>query len=53
MMLNYPQKLGRPVNNSNDIVNIKLTVQLIQIVQLDALNQNFLTNIWNKYVKNK
>jgi hypothetical protein len=52
MMLNYPQKYGRPVNDSKDIIHIKQTVQLVQIVQLDAQSQNFITNVWHKYVNN-
>jgi hypothetical protein len=48
----YPQKFGRPlINDSDGPVSIKLKMQLIQIVKLDATDQVFVTNVWNNYVR--
>ncbi|CAF0873576.1 unnamed protein product [Brachionus calyciflorus] len=47
---NYPQKFGRPLlNDSDGPVVIKLRIQLIQIVKLDAIDQTMVTNVWTNY----
>jgi hypothetical protein len=49
---NYPQKFGRPfLNDSSEPLLVRMRVQLIQIVKLDANEQVLLTNVWNNFVR--
>lgn len=49
---NYGQKLGLPtMKDRSEPLLIKLRIQLIQIVELDAIKQVLSTNIWSSYVR--
>ena len=43
-------KMGRPIAEQNDTLNVYYGLSLIQILDLDERNQVLVTNVWATYV---
>ena len=43
-------KIGRPVRNVNQTLNVEFGLSLFQIMDLDEADQMFTVNAWNKFV---
>ena len=43
-------KLGRPVSDTRETLNVSYGIGLIQILDLDEKNQVLTTNVWSRYV---
>ena len=43
-------RIGRPVINTNDSINVKFGMSLIQILKVDEKNQVLETNVWETFV---
>lgn len=43
-------RVGRPVTNTTDSINVEFGLSLIQILNVDERNQVLETNVWCKYV---
>jgi hypothetical protein len=52
LLENYDRvgKVGRPVFNTTDTIEVKYGLALIQILDLDEKNQVLTTNCWSRYV---
>ncbi|VUZ42516.1 unnamed protein product, partial [Hymenolepis diminuta] len=42
-------KIGRPVRNTSETVNVEFGLSLFQLTDLDEAEQLFTVNVWNKY----
>lgn len=43
-------RVGRPVNDSNEGIDVEYGLSMIQILDLDERNQVLTTNVWGNYV---
>ena len=43
-------RIGRPVVNTSDSINVKFGMSLIQILKVDEKNQVLETNVWETFV---
>ena len=43
-------KIGRPVRNNNQTLNVEFGLSLFQLLDLDETDQLFTVNVWNKFV---
>ncbi|KAM7536683.1 hypothetical protein Aperf_G00000087292 [Anoplocephala perfoliata] len=43
-------KIGRPVRNTSQTVNVEFGLSLFQLMDLNEAEQLFTVNVWNKYV---
>ena len=52
LLQNYERvgKVGRPVFNTTETINVRYGLALIQILDLDEKNQVLTTNCWSRYV---
>ncbi|VDD76298.1 unnamed protein product [Mesocestoides corti] len=42
-------KIGRPVRNTSQTLNVEFGLSLFQLMDLDEANQLFTVNVWNKF----
>lgn len=43
-------KIGRPVRNTSQTVNVEFGLSLFQLMDLNEADQMFTVNAWNKFV---